>query len=37
MEKSIDIARKMLKKGVYSEEEIAELTGLELMEVEKLK
>ena len=37
MEKSIDVARKMLKKGIYSEEEIAELTGLELMEVEKLK
>ena len=32
--KSIDVARKMLKKGVYSEEEIAELTGLELAEVQ---
>lgn len=28
---------KNVKKGIYSEEEIAELTGLELMDVEKLK
>ena len=29
-EKGMDIARMMLQKGCYSEEEIAELTGLKL-------
>ena len=35
-EKGMDIARMMLQKGRYSEEEIAELTGLELEEVFRL-
>lgn len=35
-EKGMDIARMMLQKGRYSEEEIAELTGLELEEVIRL-
>lgn len=35
-EKGMDIARMMLQKGCYSEEEIAELTGLELEEVIRL-
>lgn len=32
----MDIAKMMLEKGRYSEEEIAELTGLELEEVIRL-
>ena len=35
-EKGMDIARMMLQKGRYSEEEIVELTGLELEEVIRL-
>ena len=35
-EKGMDIAKMMLQKGRYSEEEIAELTGLELEEVIRL-
>ena len=35
-EKGMDIAKMMLEKGRYSEEEIAELTGLELGEVIQL-
>ncbi|MCI5858334.1 MAG: hypothetical protein MR023_00805, partial [Blautia sp.] len=35
-EKGMDIAKMMLEKGRYSEEEIAELTGLELGKVIQL-
>ena len=35
-EKGMDIAKMMLQKGRYSEEEIAELTGLELEKVFRL-
>ena len=35
-EKGMDIAKMMLQKGRYSEEEIAELTGLELEEIIRL-
>ena len=35
-EKGMDIAKMMLEKGRYSEEEIAELTGLELGKVIRL-